>query len=56
MKSTDLKNKKETKLIWLTAVLTFICVFAWNIIVNIVVQVYQVKKLGSMEAGKAFMD
>jgi len=56
MKSTDLKNKKETKLIWLTAILTFICVFAWNIIVNIVVQIYQVKKLGSMEAGKAFMD
>jgi len=56
MKSINLKNKNEIKLVWLTSILTFIFAYMWNVIVTIVIEVYQVKKLGSREAGKVFMD
>lgn len=56
MKSKKVKHKSEIKLVFLTFILSFIGGYVWQGVIRTVVAVYQSKKLGSSEAGTAYMN
>lgn len=56
MKYLKKKGNNEIKIVWLAFILSFIGSYLWQTIIHTIVAVYESGKLGSREAGTAFMN